>query len=69
MTITAQPTSRSRSNTGTAWYSPLTLAFYDNQVLGFNMTYVWRCPVRTVQLPFFEENFTNKHLDIGVATG
>ncbi|KAK4158953.1 hypothetical protein QBC43DRAFT_248512 [Cladorrhinum sp. PSN259] len=42
---------------------------YDYQILGFNMTYVWRCPVRTVQLPFFRENFSNNHLDIGVATG
>ncbi|KAK8109341.1 hypothetical protein PG984_015142 [Apiospora sp. TS-2023a] len=42
---------------------------YDWVVLGFNMSYLWRCPTRSVLLPFFQENFSPNHLDCGVATG
>lgn len=51
-------------------YSPsfLTL-FYDRYVLGFNMRYMWGCPTDDVLLPFFSENFSRNHLDVGVATG
>lgn len=66
------PTPSSTSNwenTGTAWYKPLTLLFYDYHVLGFNMFFVWRCPTSSVLLPFFRQNFTSNHLDVGVATG
>ncbi|KAH8883182.1 methyltransferase [Thozetella sp. PMI_491] len=43
--------------------------FYDYYVLGFNMKYIWGCPATTILLPFFAENFSRRHLDIGVATG
>ncbi|KAF9875151.1 methyltransferase domain protein [Colletotrichum karsti] len=51
-------------------YSPsfLTL-FYDKYVLGFNMRYMWGCPTDDILLPFFSENFSRNHLDVGVATG
>ncbi|KAK8091420.1 methyltransferase [Apiospora hydei] len=42
---------------------------YDWLVLGFNMKYLWRCPTKSVLLPFFKENFSANHLDCGVATG
>ncbi|KAK8022848.1 hypothetical protein PG993_013615 [Apiospora rasikravindrae] len=42
---------------------------YDWVVLGFNMNYLWRCPTKSVLLPFFKENFSTNHLDCGVATG
>ncbi|KAI1085555.1 methyltransferase domain-containing protein [Whalleya microplaca] len=51
-------------------YSPTFLTrFYDFYVLRFNLRYIWRCPVDSVLLPFFSENFSRRHLDIGVATG
>ncbi|KAL2755401.1 hypothetical protein ACRALDRAFT_2135655 [Sodiomyces alcalophilus JCM 7366] len=51
-------------------YSPSFLThFYDKYVLGFNMSFMWGCPVDTILLPFFSENFSRNHLDIGVATG
>lgn len=42
---------------------------YDHYVLGFNMRYMWGCGTRSVLLPFFGDNFSNQHMDIGVATG
>ncbi|KAK4458617.1 hypothetical protein QBC42DRAFT_255163 [Cladorrhinum samala] len=68
-TPSSSSTSANEENTGTAWYTPLTLPFYDYHVLGFNMSFVWRCPTSSVLLPFFRQNFTLNHLDVGVATG
>ncbi|KAF7525467.1 hypothetical protein G7054_g11089 [Neopestalotiopsis clavispora] len=42
---------------------------YDHYVLGFNMNYMWGCSTKKVLLPFFSDNFTQQHMDIGVATG
>ncbi|KAI0480936.1 methyltransferase [Xylariaceae sp. FL0804] len=51
-------------------YTPLLLsAFYDWFVLRFNLRYMWRCRTDTVLEPFYAENFSRRHLDIGVATG
>lgn len=51
-------------------YSPTFLTrIYDYYVLGFNMRWVWGCPTDSVLLPFFKENMSRRHLDIGVATG
>ncbi|KAK1635831.1 methyltransferase [Colletotrichum phormii] len=53
-----------------AVYSPSFLTiFYDKYVLDFNMSKVWGCSTEKLLLPFFSENFTRNHLDIGVATG
>ncbi|ROT35130.1 methyltransferase domain-containing protein [Sodiomyces alkalinus F11] len=51
-------------------YSPSFLThIYDRYVLGFNMSIMWGCPVESILLPFFSENFSRNHLDVGVATG
>ncbi|KAI1324270.1 methyltransferase domain-containing protein [Xylariaceae sp. FL0255] len=51
-------------------YSPTLLSmFYDLVVLRFNLRYMWRCRTDTVLEPFFAENLSRKHLDVGVATG
>lgn len=42
---------------------------YDHYVLGFNMKYAWGCAADSVLLPFFADNFSHRHMDIGVATG
>lgn len=42
---------------------------YDHYVLGFNMKYAWGCAADSVLLPFFADNFSHHHMDIGVATG
>lgn len=51
-------------------YSPTFLSMiYDYLVLKFNLRYMWGCAADTILLPFFSENFSRRHLDIGVATG
>lgn len=63
-------TGQHRHGASTGVYTQFFLRnFYDLAALRFNMTYLWRCPVDTVQLPLFRENFSDRHLDIGVATG
>ena len=42
---------------------------YDYYALGFNMKYAWGVSTKKVLEPFFNENFSRKHLDCGVATG
>ncbi len=54
---------------GAAIYQPLALKIYDIWVLQFSNTYAWRCPTATTLLPFFTENLSQNHLDIGVGTG
>jgi len=56
-------------NLGAYMYNPLTLNIYDAWVLRFNMKRVWCCPTETVLEPLFRENFSPRHLDIGVASG
>ncbi|KAK3368528.1 hypothetical protein B0H63DRAFT_488635 [Podospora didyma] len=56
-------------NWGAYWYNALTLRIYDAWVLGFNMGTVWGCRTAEVLLPLFCNNFSRRHLDIGVATG
>jgi ubiquinone/menaquinone biosynthesis C-methylase UbiE len=51
-------------------YSPTFLSrIYDVYVLGFNMRWIWRCSTSAILEPFFAENFSRNHLDVGVATG
>ncbi|KAI0201378.1 methyltransferase domain-containing protein [Astrocystis sublimbata] len=51
-------------------YTPTFLSIiYDVLVLRFNLRYMWRCRTDTILEPFFAENFSRRHLDIGVATG
>lgn len=57
------------NDAGAAVYSPLTLALYDAWVLGISNRYAWRCPTRSVLLPFFSQHVKKRHLDIGVGTG
>ena len=42
---------------------------YQRLVLGYNFSFVWKCPVDTVLLPFFLDNLSHRHLDCGVANG
>lgn len=57
-----------RLSTGIYTRSFLTLV-YRYFVIGFNLPYMWKCPVKSVLLPFFSENFSERHLDCGVADG
>ncbi|MFK0380254.1 class I SAM-dependent methyltransferase [Pandoraea sp. NPDC090278] len=54
---------------GAAVYTPLVLKIYDWWVLEFSNRYAWRCPTRSVLLPFFQQHLSANHLDVGVGTG
>lgn len=57
-----------RLSTGIYTRSFLALV-YRYVVIGFNLPYMWKCPVQSVLVPFFSENFSERHLDCGVADG
>ncbi|KAI1172161.1 methyltransferase domain-containing protein [Nemania sp. FL0916] len=59
-----------KTGLSTAIYTPTFLSIvYDVVVLRFNLRFMWRCRTDTVLEPFFAENLSRRHLDIGVATG
>lgn len=58
----------SAATAGAAVYSKPVLSVYDQYVLGFSNTFVWRCPSRLI-LDFYNEHISGKHLDVGVGTG
>src|SRR5262249_36594178 len=51
------------------YYRRLILSFYDLWVLTISNTFVWRCPTKTVLVPFFRANVGRRHMDVGVGTG
>lgn len=53
---------------GASVYSNLLLAIYDIEVLMFELSYIFKCPLREVK-DFFNKNISNIHLDVGVGTG
>ena len=56
------------SDRGAAAYNPWFLSIYDWLILGVFSTFVWRCPTVGTLLPFFRENLSKTHLDVGVGT-
>ncbi|KAI0092201.1 S-adenosyl-L-methionine dependent methyltransferase [Irpex rosettiformis] len=52
-------------------YNRYALHFYDLVVLVFSNTFAWRCPTKSVLLPFFVQHLqgVHTHLDIGVGSG
>ena len=54
---------------GAATYVPWFLSVYDFWVLFISGTFAWRCSTKTILLPFFRQNVSRRHLDVGVGTG
>ena len=57
------------SERGAAAYHPWLLSIYDWMILGVFSRYAWGCPTVRTLLPFFRENVSDSHLDVGVGTG
>lgn len=53
---------------GAAIYSNFLLSLYDIEVLMFEMPLIFKCSLKKVQ-ELYDNNITNKHLDVGVGTG
>lgn len=53
---------------GAAVYSKFLLAFYDTEVLRFELPCIFKCPLRRAKT-FFNANISGAHLDVGVGTG
>jgi SAM-dependent methyltransferase len=54
---------------GARHYTSLLLFAYDFWVLYLSNTFAWRCPTKSVLLPFFRGNAGPRHMDVGVGTG
>ena len=53
---------------GAALYSRPFLATYDPLITHFSSRFIWRCPA-PLQLAFYNEHVSARHLDVGVGTG
>jgi len=60
---------KSNAGRGASFYSRPVLNVYDLWVLGLSNQLAWKCPTRSVLLPFYEEHMGAQHLDVGVGTG
>ncbi|KAK4642066.1 hypothetical protein QC761_511780 [Podospora bellae-mahoneyi] len=78
MTLHENPPPNGRKPPTSTYYNAFTLSYYDIHVLGHNMTRIWRCPTKSVQLPLFQKYFSPsehtearcwEHLDVGAGTG
>ncbi|KAF5630118.1 methyltransferase [Fusarium sp. NRRL 52700] len=57
------------SYAGPSGYTPFSLSIYDAYVLRFSMPVYWGCSTKKDLLPLFSDNFSKRHVDIGVGTG
>jgi SAM-dependent methyltransferase len=64
-----ESTSLSRTHPGAAIYSTLVLKCYDAWVLGFSNRWAWRCPTKSVLLPFYRQHLGQRHLEVGAGSG
>lgn len=55
--------------TGANLYTRHVLQIYDFLVHTFNDNFMWKCPAKTVLIPFFHANAGPRHMDVGVGTG
>lgn len=53
---------------GQAVYTPRTLDLYDLVVLGVSNAVIWKCPTGRL-LDHYNDNVSDRHLDVGVGTG
>ncbi|KAK1765225.1 hypothetical protein QBC33DRAFT_544943 [Phialemonium atrogriseum] len=65
----ADPESKPAPNDGSRRFTPSVLFIYDLLVIYFSNPLVWHCPTGKHLLPLFKENFSTRHLDIGVGNG
>ncbi|KAF7554920.1 hypothetical protein G7Z17_g2569 [Cylindrodendrum hubeiense] len=56
-------------NAGSIRFTPFVLLIYDWYVIRISAPRVWNCSTEKFLLPFFRENFSKRHLDIGVGNG
>ncbi|KAM5350061.1 hypothetical protein ACJ41O_006566 [Fusarium nematophilum] len=56
-------------NAGSIRFTPLVLFIYDLYVIRISAPLIWRCSVQKYLRPLFTENFSKRHVDIGVGNG
>ena len=56
-------------NEGSRRFTPFVLLIYDLFVIRFSASRVWRCSTKKFLLPLFNENFSERHLEIGAGNG
>ena len=61
-------TSKLDAISGQAVYTPFAIKVYDIVVLTISNRLAWKCPME-LQLNFFNQNISSRHLDVGVGSG
>lgn len=56
-------------NAGSIRFTPIVLVIYDLYVIRVSAPLIWRCSVQKHLRPLFSENFSKRHVDIGVGNG
>ncbi|KAF5689874.1 hypothetical protein FDENT_4188 [Fusarium denticulatum] len=57
------------ASTAVSWCTPLFMPFYDILIHRVTVPLVWRCSTQNNLRPLFSNNFSKRHVDIGVGTG
>ncbi|KAH7195358.1 S-adenosyl-L-methionine-dependent methyltransferase [Fusarium oxysporum] len=57
------------ASTAASYCTPLALSFYDLLILRVSVPFIWRCSAQKNLRPLFSNNFSKRHVDIGVGTG
>ncbi|KAJ4319453.1 hypothetical protein N0V84_006356 [Fusarium piperis] len=60
---------RPAHNAGSIRFTPIVLVIYDLYVIRVSAPLIWRCSVQKNLRPLFSQNFSKKHVDIGVGNG
>ncbi|KAF5022680.1 hypothetical protein F66182_5228 [Fusarium sp. NRRL 66182] len=56
-------------NAGSVRFTPIVLHIYDFYVIRVSAPLIWRCSPQKYLRPLFSDNFSKRHVDIGVGNG
>ncbi|KAF4946647.1 hypothetical protein FGADI_11036 [Fusarium gaditjirri] len=63
------PVPQRTASTAVSWCTPFLLPFYDILIHRISVPFIWRCSTKNILRPLFSNNFSRRHVDIGVGTG
>ncbi|CZR44055.1 uncharacterized protein FPRO_13855 [Fusarium proliferatum ET1] len=63
------PVIQRTASSAVSWCTPFFLPFYDILIHRISVPLIWRCSSKNNLRPLFSNNFSTRHVDIGVGTG